>query len=126
VAVYGVEPVGADSMHRSFAAGSPQGIEAVRTIADSLGAPHAAPHSFALCRRFVDDLVLVDDDMLRDAMRLLFADAKLAVEPAGAAATAAVLGPLRDRLAGKRVVALVCGANLDPAAFARHVALPAA
>lgn len=124
VAVYGVEPVGADSMHRSFAAGSPQAIEAVRTIADSLGAPHAAPYSFGLCRRFVDELVLVDDDMLRDAMRLLFAEAKFAVEPAGAAATAAVLGPLRDRLAGKCVVALVCGANLDPAAFARHVSRP--
>ena len=41
--VFGVEPEGADSMHRSFAAGSPQAIDAVRTIADSLGAPHAAP-----------------------------------------------------------------------------------
>ncbi len=41
--VYGVEPEGADSMRRSFDAGSPQSIEAVRTIADSLGAPHAAP-----------------------------------------------------------------------------------
>ena len=42
----GVEPEGADSMHRSFAAGSPQAIDAVRTIADSLGAPHAAPALF--------------------------------------------------------------------------------
>lgn len=122
VRVFGVEPVGADTMHRSFAAGEPQAIDAVRTIADSLGAPHAAPYSFALCRRYVDELVLVDDDMLRDAMRLLYTDAKLAVEPAGAATTAAVLGPLRAALAGKRVVALVCGANLDPAAFARLVA----
>src|SRR5688572_16191905 len=88
--VIGVEPEGADSMHRSFAAGSPQSIEAVRTIADSLGAPHAAPYSFALCRRFVDELVLVDDDTLRRAMALLFADLKLAVEPAGAASTAEI------------------------------------
>ena len=41
--VVGVEPEGADSMHRSFASGRPEAIEAVRTIADSLGAPHAAP-----------------------------------------------------------------------------------
>src|SRR5712671_5295054 len=45
--VYGVEPEGADTMHRSFASGKPEGIDKVRTIADSLGAPHAAPYSFA-------------------------------------------------------------------------------
>jgi threonine dehydratase len=120
--VYGVEPEGADSMRRSFAAGKPQAIEAVRTIADSLGAPHAAPYSFALCRRYVDDLVLVSDDALRRAMRLLFSSAKLAVEPAGAAATAALCGPLRERLAGRRVALVVCGANIDAATFSRHLA----
>jgi len=120
--VYGVEPVGADSMHRSFRAGSPRSIEAVRTIADSLGAPHAAPYSFSLCRRFVDDLVLVDDDALRAAMLLLFRSAKLAVEPAGAAATAALCGPLRQRLDGKRVALVVCGGNIAPATFATHLA----
>ena len=113
--VFGVEPEGADSMRRSFAAGSPQAIDAVRTIADSLGAPHAAPYSFDLCRRYVDELVLVDDDALRRAMLLLFTSAKLAVEPAGAAATAALCGPLRERLAGRRVGLVVCGANIDAA-----------
>jgi threonine dehydratase len=116
--VYGVEPRGADTMHRSFAAGSPQNIERVRTIADSLGAPHAAPYSFELCRDHVDELVLVDDDGLREAMHLLFTAGKLAVEPAGAATTAALLGPLRDRVAGKRVAAIVCGSNIDPESFA--------
>ncbi len=122
-AVYGVEPTGADSMHRSFAAGSPQGIESVQTIADSLGAPHAAPYSYALCRANVDELVLVDDDALRDAMALLFFEAKLAVEPAGAAATAALVGPLREQLQGKRVALVVCGGNVDSTVFARHLAL---
>jgi len=116
-AVYGVEPEGADTMHRSFAAGTPQAIDRVRTIADSLGAPHAAPYSFGLCRRFVDELVKVDDDALRSAMALLFREAKLAVEPAGAAATAALLGPLRERLAGRRVGLIVCGANIDHQTF---------
>jgi threonine dehydratase len=124
--VLGVEPEGADSMRRSFAAGSPQSIDAVRTIADSLGAPHAAPYSFALCRRYVDDLVLVDDDALRRAMYLLFASAKLAVEPAGAAATAAMCGPLLERLRGKRVGVIVCGANIDHATFAAQLAAGAA
>ncbi|MBX3014698.1 MAG: threonine/serine dehydratase [Caldilineaceae bacterium] len=119
--VFGVEPVGADTMHRSFAAGSPQSISAVQTIADSLGAPHAAPYSFGLCQRFVDELVLLTDDEIRQAMALLFRSMKLAVEPAGATATAALWGPLRERLRGKRVGVIVCGANLDIATFAAHV-----
>ena len=119
--VFGVEPEGADSMHRSFRSGKPEGIDRVRTIADSLGAPHAAPYSFELCRRYLDELVLVNDDQLRAAMRLIFRGAKLAVEPAGAAATAALCGPLRDRLAGKRVALIVCGANIDAPTFTRLI-----
>ena len=115
--IYGVEPEGADTMHRSFAAGSPQAIERVRSIADSLGAPHAAPYSFALCRRYVDELVMIDDEALRRAMGLLFAEAKLAVEPAGAAATAALFGPLAARLRGRRTGVIVCGANIDARKF---------
>ena len=119
--VYGVEPVGADTMHRSFIAGEPQSIDRVRTIADSLGAPHAAPYSFGLCRRFVDDLALIDDDEMRDAMGLLYRSMKLAVEPAGAAATAALCGPLRERVHGQRVGVIVCGSNIDVATFAAQV-----
>jgi threonine dehydratase len=121
-AVYVVEPEGADSLSRSFAAGSPQAIEAVRTIADSLGAPRCEPYSFEINRRYVDEVVLVDDDQIREAMRLLFRAAKLAVEPAGAAALAALMHPLRDRLDGQRVGIVVCGANIDPATFAAQIA----
>lgn len=120
-AVYGVEPVGADTMHRSFASGSPEAIDRIDTIADSLAAPYAAPYSFSLCQANVDELVLVDDGMLRDSMRLLFRDAKLAVEPAGAAATAALVGPLRERLEGQRVGIIVCGSNIDAATYCRYL-----
>lgn len=119
--VIGVEPEGADSMHRSFAAGEPRAIERVATIADSLGAPYALPFSFELCRRNVDRLVLVSDRELRGAMRLLLRTAKLAVEPAGAAATAALVGPLREHLRGKRVAVIVCGSNIDAQSFARLI-----
>jgi threonine dehydratase len=122
-AVYVVEPEGADSLSRSFKAGSPQAIEAVRTIADSLGAPRCEPYSFALNRQFVDEVVLVDDDQIRDAMRLIFRTAKLVVEPAGAAALAALMYPLRDRLEGQRVGVVVCGANIDPETFTKHITL---
>lgn len=111
--VFGVEPEGADSMHRSFASGAPESIEQVRTIADSLGAPFALPLSFSLCREHVDRLVLVSDDELRAAMRLLYTDMKVAVEPACAASTAALAGPLAEQLAGKKVVLVLCGSNTD-------------
>jgi threonine dehydratase len=119
--VYGVEPEGADTMHRSFASGQPERIDAVRTIADSLGAPFSAPYSFSLCQKYVDELVLISDDQMRQAMGLLFSGMKLAVEPAGAAATAALCGPLRQTLRGKRVGVIVCGTNIDVATFAREV-----
>jgi threonine dehydratase len=122
-AVYVVEPEGADSLSRSFKAGSPQAIDAVRTIADSLGAPRCEPYSFALNRQFVDEVVLVDDDQIRDAMRLIFRAAKLVVEPAGAAALAALMYPLRARLEGRRVGVVVCGANIDPETFTKHITL---
>jgi threonine dehydratase len=121
--VFGVEPEGADTMHRSFASGKPESIDKVRTIADSLGAPYALPYTFALCRQFVDELVLVSDTQLRRAMLLLFRDAKLAVEPAGAAATAALCGPLRKKLDGRRVAIIVCGTNIDLSGFTAHLSL---
>jgi threonine dehydratase len=121
-AVYVVEPTGADSMRRSFDAGSPQPIDAVRTIADSLGAPRCEPYSFALNRMFVDDVVLVTDEQIRDGMRLLFRAAKLVTEPAGAAALAALMYPLRTALAGMTVGVIVCGGNVDAATFGALIA----
>lgn len=120
-AVYGVEPEGADSMARSFAAGTPQQLERVATIADSLGAPYALPYSFGIARRHVDAIVTLPDVAMQRAMGLLFASMKLAVEPAAAAATAALCGPLRERLAGRRVGVIVCGSNIDIGTFARQV-----
>ncbi len=108
-------------MYRSFKAGSPQSIEAVHTIADSLGAPRCEPYSFALNREFVDEVVLVNDEQIRKAMRLLFRSAKLVVEPAGAAALAALMYPLRTRLDGQRVGVVICGANIDAESFSRLI-----
>ena len=119
--VFGVEPFGADTMYRSFAAGSPQGIEKIDTIADSLGAPYALPISFALCRASLEEVVRIQDAEMIAAMRFLFQHARLAVEPAGAAATAALLGPLRERLAGLRVGLIVCGSNIAAEAYAHLI-----
>lgn len=121
--IIGVEPYGADSMYRSRVAGEPQSIDKVTTIADSLGAPFALPYSFGLCEQHVDRLVRVDDNALRRSMGLLFHAMKIAVEPACAASTAALLGPLRADLAGKRVVLIMCGSNIDWDTFSQQAYL---
>jgi len=121
IAIYGVEPEGAAGMARSFAQGGPVKMGAMSSIADSLCAPHTEAYSLGLCRRAITELVTVDDAALRAAMRLLFDELKLAVEPACAAATAAACGPLRDRLAGLRVGVLLCGSNTDLATFTHHM-----
>lgn len=119
--VIGVEVHGADTMHRSLAAGRPVAIDKVDTIADSLGAPFALPYSFGLCRDNVDRMVLVSDEELRRAMGVLLATMKIAVEPACAATTAALLGPLRDSLRGKHALLVFCGSNIDWPTFERQV-----
>ncbi|MCR5884431.1 threonine/serine dehydratase [Rhizobacter sp. J219] len=127
--VFGVEPQGADAMSRSFRAGQPVRLGGVDTVADSLSAPYALAYSFGVCRRFIDEIVRVDDAALVAAMHHLFLDMKLAAEPAAAAATAALLGPLRERLDGKRVALIVCGSNIDAERFGellRRSAAPAA
>ncbi|MCY4395602.1 MAG: threonine/serine dehydratase [Rhodospirillaceae bacterium] len=120
--VYGVEPDGACGMRDSLARGAPLDSVAVSTIADSLGAPLHMPYSFDIVRQSVDEVATVSDDALQDAMLTSFSRLKLAVEPAGAAALAALAGPLRERLRGKAVGLIVCGANIDPAGFAGHLA----
>ncbi|MEA3121839.1 MAG: threonine dehydratase [Paraburkholderia sp.] len=121
VHVYGVEPEGADVMSRSFAANHTVKMGAMRTIADSLMAPHTEQYSYELCRRHIDRIVTVSDDELRSAMLKLFTQLKLAVEPACAAAMAGLLGPLRETLQGKRVGVLLCGTNTEPAALAAQL-----
>ncbi len=113
IKVYGVEPEGANSMYLSFQQGKPVTLDRIDTIADSLAPPKAEPYTFSVCRRFVDEIVLVSDDQLKEAMRHLFYGLKLAVEPAGAAATAGLMGPLQKKLKGLKVGIIACGANIE-------------
>jgi threonine dehydratase len=115
--VFGVEPVGADSMSKSLQAGQPVEIEKVDTIAASLGAPHAAPYSFGLCQRFVDDVVTITDLQMAQMMRIMFEELKLAVEPAGASAMAGAMGPLAEKVLDKNLGIIVCGTNIDTKSF---------
>ncbi len=121
IKVIGVEPEGADSMSRSLKSGKPEAIEKVNTIADSLGAPHAAPYSFALCQKFVDKMVTVTDAQMAKTMQLLFDEMKLAVEPAGASATAALRYCLLPELKEKSIGIIVCGTNIDLETYYKNI-----
>jgi len=112
LAIYGVEPEGANTMSMSIAQGGVMQREQVKSIADSLCPPRTEPFSFSVCNALLDEIVLIDDEALLRAMALILSDLKLVVEPAAAASLAALCGPLRDRLAGKRVGTLCCGTNI--------------
>lgn len=120
-AVYGVQPVGAGAMVESLAAGRAQATEEVNTIADSLASPKVGPYSFDILHRCMDGIAKVDDLQLTAAIALIFEELKLAVEPAAAAATAALLGPLQDIVRGKRVALIVCGSNIDFETYTAHL-----
>jgi threonine dehydratase len=113
IRVIGVEPEGAPAVTRSLAAGAPVVLEKITTIADGLSAPFGAPVSLALIRRYVDDVVLVADDDILAAMRLILERTKLLVEPAGAAAVAALLTNRAALDQGMETVATLSGGNID-------------
>ncbi len=110
--VIGVEPVGAQTVTRALAAGHPVNPGAMNTIADGLAAPFTGNLNLAIIQRYVDEVVLVTDEELREAMRLLLERAKLLAEPAGAAGVAALLAGKIPDVAGKRVVVVVSGGNV--------------
>jgi threonine dehydratase len=109
VRVVAVEPELSRALHDGLAAGHPVPVEPT-SIADGLNAPFAGENTVALCRALGVDVVLVDEDEIAAGMRFLFTRAKLAAEPAGAAATAALLA---GKVAGERVVSVVSGGNVD-------------
>ena len=114
--IVGVNPVTANAMYLSMQAGKPTDLEAPpKTIADGLAYPFGGKHTFPFFRERVEEVVLCDDDVIREAMLLLMTRVKLYAEPSGAASLAGLLA--HPRLIGnaKRVVCVVTGGNLDPA-----------
>lgn len=109
--IVGVEPEGSAAMHRALAAGRPVRLERIDSIADGLGAPAVSERTLRLAQGLVDDVVLVGDDHLREAMRVLLERVKVLAEPAGAAGVAALLAG-RIQADGP-TVAVLSGGNAD-------------
>jgi threonine dehydratase len=121
--VIGVEPEHSAALTVALESGSPERIEP-RSIADGLNAPFTGEGTLAVCRERVDEVVLVTDEEIADAMRFLYQRAKLACEPAGAAAVAALLTGKAGVEPGAPVVAVVSGGNADPRIVAGILATP--
>jgi threonine dehydratase len=109
----GVEPTGAPGMYESFAAGHAVRLSSVKTIADGLAAPSAGALCYALAKRRLEAIRLVDDDAIAAAMKLLMARCKLFVEPAGAAALAGLLAAPGTHGRNHKVVVVASGGNVD-------------
>ena len=111
VRVYGVEPEGSDALRQALAAGAPVTITP-KSIADGLNAPSAGRLATSIARRYLEDLVVLPDDAILAGLRFSVERLKQVVEPAGAAALAAVLTgavPLRE---GDRVCVVLSGGNV--------------
>jgi len=114
VRVVGVEPQACPTMHAAFEAGEPVDVEVGGVAADSLGPRRVGAIAFDIARAFVDRIVLVTDDAVRDAQRQLWRDVHVVAEPGGAASLAALLSGVYRPEPEEKIVVLVCGANADP------------
>jgi threonine dehydratase len=116
--VYGVEPVGCDSLARSLAAGTRQVVVPGPTLADGLRPSCVGGLPFDILRGRIAGVVRVDDEAIADAFRRLMFHAKLLVEPSGAAGLA---GALRIAATGRHhtVGVLLTGGNVEPSVVAR-------
>lgn len=110
--VIGVQAEGAPAVARSFKEGRMVECGPPETFAEGMATRVPAEMTLELIRRHVDDIVLVSDDELRSALRLLLRHTHNLAEGAGAASTAAAF-KLRSALAGKTVVGILSGGNLD-------------
>lgn len=108
--IIGVEPEQAPGVSESLAAGHPVVPSRLDTVADGLATPYTRPATLALIQRYVDEVRTVSDAAIIEAVKLIALRAKLVVEPAGAAAMAALLA---DPAIERPVVAILSGGNLD-------------
>jgi threonine dehydratase len=114
VRIVGVEPVDADAMARSLKAGRRVVLEQVGLFADGVAVKQVGKETFRLARELVDEMILVDTDEMCAAIKDVFEDTRVVLEPAGALAIAGAKAWVEKHGArGKTLVAVACGANTN-------------
>ncbi|MBD5247791.1 MAG: threonine ammonia-lyase [Barnesiella sp.] len=112
IKVYGVQAAGAPSMEQSMAENHSVHLDSVSTIADGIAVKEPGVNTFAMCQKYVDEVVTVTDDEISAAILALIEKQKLIAEGAGATPVAAVMFN-KLPVKGKKVVCLVSGGNID-------------
>jgi threonine ammonia-lyase medium form len=113
VKIIGVEPEGASAMTQSLQRGEPVHLDRVDTVADGLAAPFAGQHTLAHVQAYVDDLVVVSDQEIVEAMGLILERCKVVAEPAASSTLAALLSGKVNLPRGSTVVCVLSGGNVD-------------
>ncbi len=120
VKVYGVQATGAPSMANSVKNGRMETLDSVSTIADGIAVKCPGDLTYELCTKYVDDIVTVTDDEISAAILALMEQHKLVTEGAGAVSVAAAMFGKVD-IAGKKVVCLLSGGNIDVTILSRVI-----
>lgn len=115
VKVVAVEPQDSCALHAALAAGGPVDVEVKSVAADSLGARNVFSRVYQAAAAWVDHVALVPDSAITAAQSELWTSLRVALEPGGAAAFAALRCGAYRPAKDERVGVLLCGANLDPA-----------
>ena len=115
VRVIGVEPRTAPTLSMARAAGELVDVPVDGIAADALGARRTGELVFVITQEYVEDVVLVDDDAIRQAQRTLWQAARIAAEPAASVGIAALLTGAYKPAPGEHVAVVISGANMDPA-----------
>ncbi len=120
IKVYGVQAAGAPSMYNSVHDGHIQRLDAVSTIADGIAVKQPGENTFQLVQQYVDDIALVTEDEISSAILALIEKQKMIAEGAGAVSVAAAMFN-KFPIAGKKVVSLVSGGNIDVTSLSRVI-----
>jgi threonine dehydratase len=121
VKVVGIEPEGSCALHAALEAGRPVDVDVHSVAADSLGARNVGDLVYEICRDTVDHVALVADAAIEEAQRVLWRDWRMALEPGGATALAALISGAYRPQPGERVGVLLCGANVELTKLAQTV-----
>lgn len=111
IEIIGVQARGADAMEKSWRTGTLVFPQAIATIADGIGVRVPIAEAVADMTGVVDDVHLVEDSAIIEAMRLLHREAGIVAEPSGAAGVAAILSR-PGHFKGRRIATIICGGNL--------------
>ena len=120
IKVYGVQAVGAPSMHNALKNGSIEALTSVSTIADGIAVKRPGENTFRMCSQYVDEVVTVTDGEISSAILALIEQHKMIAEGAGAVAVAAVMFD-KIPMKNKNIVCVVSGGNIDVTILSRVI-----